>query len=289
MAGDAGNCIGDAAYIDAARSQANAIVRTAAIDTAIYVALSLWQRNSSKSIANMQDEIANRNMKLAEKVHDHAKLFWPYEKAIVDDAFSMAKIDVADYTGMGEGFGNIAKQAMDDAKTDWINETSKMCMTPTPCEAARWDRIANNTRADFISFGDRQAEARMESLNDLRYSRQYNALGLGKGILGVSDTFSSIHEAMGKSAGQILVDSVNSGLTALGYYRAREQPQQWSRSVSGARMPFDPQNVQRNIQPRAPVKTDGISRFSIDPCDPPKNATQADLDRMSKVCPELTK
>lgn len=289
MAGDAGNCIGDAAYVEAAQAQADAIVNTAILDTAIYVALSLWQRNSSKSIANMQDEIANRNMKLAEKVHEHAKLFWPYEKAIVDDAFSMAKIEVADYTGLGIGWSNIAKEAMQDAKKDWIDETRKMCLAPTKCEAARWDRATSNTTADYMSFGDRQAEARMETLNDLRFSRQYNALGLGKGILGNSDTFSSIHEAVGKSAGQILLDSVNSGLTALGYYRFREQPRQWARSAPGARMPFNPQNVQNNVRPRAPVSTSGVNRFNIDPCDPPRNATQADLDRMAKICPELTK
>lgn len=286
MAGGAGNCIGDSAYIEAAQAQKTALVANATADAAIQVALALWQRNSSKSISNMQQEIANRNMELAERVHDHAKKFWAYEKNIVDDAFGEAK-HAPLYDALSIGWTTLIDGSLSKAKSDWIKEAKKNCLSPTACEAARWDRKAQSTRADFISFANRQAEARAESLNERRYSRQHDALGIGRGILVRSNTFANLHATSGKSAGKFLIDSINSGVQALGLVSTRDAPERWGSTSTVSRMPFVPARVTSPARPT--YNTKEINRNPIDPCEPPLNATQADIDAMAKRCPELVK
>lgn len=238
--GGAGNCINDAAYIGAAKSQRNSQLTIATVETAIYVALALWQRNSSESITNMQNEIANRNMKLAEKVHEHAKHFWKVDKLLVDTAFGEAK-HVPDYTGFTATMSSLTDKAMRDGKTNWLNDMKEMCHPANKCEAARWDRNAQLIRANAISFADRLSEARTEVLNDMRYSRQYDAVGLGRGLLGSSVAFSNLFVNSGSQAANMLIGSINSGLRRLGYSRRDfTRNSGWTQSQQLARMPFSP-------------------------------------------------
>lgn len=248
-------CISNGAYITAAEDQASAIRNQAITDTLIYAALALWQRNSATSIANMQNEIADRQLKLAEAVHDHAKKFWPYEKAIVDDAFAMNK-QTPQYGALSAQWAAIADDSLRTARTDWLQVMRDRCLAPTKCEAARWDRVAQTSRADIISFADRQAEARAEALNDQRYSIQYSALGLGHGILNEINSYSDLSGYAGMSAGGILANSINSGLEALGYYRTRNDAPGWgSRAqVALSTAPYQPARgtTQPQVAPAAP-------------------------------------
>lgn len=258
----AGNCISDGAYVDAASRQASAIRSQATIDTLIYTALSLWQRNSAASIANMKNEIADRQMRLAEAVHAHAKKFWPYEKSLVDDAFAITKA-TAQYGPLSAQWGALVDDALRAARTDWLQVMRDRCLVPTDCEAARWDRVAQNARSDIISFADRQAEAREENLNDQRYAIQYAALGIGHNILNNVKSYAEIAGAAGLSAGSILAGSINSGLEALGYYRTRNEPSGWGsraeQSLSTA--PYSPQRQSTKASRPEPVPP-------VDPCGP---------------------
>src|SRR5699024_5912112 len=154
-----------------------AITRQAIADTAMQVALALWQRNSSASIVNMQTEIADRNTRLAENVHAHAKKFWPAERALVDDAFNEGKAN-PQYDGTSLAWAAIADSSLRTGRETWLQTMREWCLPPTRCEDSRWRRNAELICADVISFADRQEEARADILNDRRYSRQYAALGM---------------------------------------------------------------------------------------------------------------
>ena len=69
-------CISNDAYVKAAQKQADALKRQAKVDVAIQLGVALWQRNASKSISNMQNELADQQTKLAEEVQAHAESFW---------------------------------------------------------------------------------------------------------------------------------------------------------------------------------------------------------------------
>ena len=58
-------CISDSDYTDAATNQKEAMIAHATADAVIATALALWKRNASGSIADMQNEIANRQITLA--------------------------------------------------------------------------------------------------------------------------------------------------------------------------------------------------------------------------------
>lgn len=264
------NCIGNEEYITAAKNQASAIETSAEMDAAISVALALWQRNSSSSISNMQKEIADRNMRLAEWLQDHASKFWPYEKDLVDDAFAETK-HTEQYAALSTQWGSIMDDTLRRARSDWLEEMRQRCIRPTRCEDARWNRNAQKARADIISFADRQAEARARALNDMRYERQYAALGLGRGHLANVSSYQSIMGTLGGNAAGMLAGTINSGLEALGYYRTRERFEGWGSGAREnmarmpavqARQPTPVVNVTTPVQPIPAVDSFG-------PCGPP--------------------
>lgn len=249
-------CITNEDYVEAAKKQASAIKTAAYVDTAIQAAFALWQRNSSLSIANMQNEIAKRNIKLAEAVHAHAKKFWPFEKAIVDDAFAENKA-TPQYGALSATWGSIMDDTLRRGRTDWLAEMRQRCLAPTKCEAARWDRVAQQAKADIISFADRQAESRAETLNDLRFARQLAALALGKGILNTVQSYQELSGTIGLNAGRMLEGSINSGLQALGYYTTRTQFDGWGQGAQQTltRMPYQPQQAPQTfaVPAQAPI------------------------------------
>lgn len=255
-------CISDSAYVSAAKDQAAAIKRQATIDAAIQVALAMYQRNSSLSIVNMQNEIADRQAKLAEQVQAHAEKFWPEEKELVDDVFSETK-HVENYLAAGAIYGQAADSSLQSGREDWINISRTMCLSPTRCEDARWSRNAQVAKADILSYSARQEEARTQILNDRRYAWQLNIIGLGKGQLGELLKYQQINGAIAGNIGGFIEGSINSALQAYGYYSYRRPPEGWSAGIRDVwRMPqptyepvapAQPPVVVQNTQPIVPV------------------------------------
>jgi hypothetical protein len=219
-------CITDAAYISAAGRQASAIVNQAVIDAAIQVGVALYQRNASGSIVNMQEEIADRNTRLAERVQAHAELFWPEERELVDDIFSEGR-HTEDYLNASNILGQYATDALSAGRTDWINTARELCMPPGRCEDARWQRNSEAIRGDLISYSLRQEESRVQVLNDRRYAWQLAMTNLGRGQLTALLSYQQINGSVAGNLGNIVEGSINSALQAYGYYSYRPEPRGW--------------------------------------------------------------
>lgn len=213
------NCVTNAAYINAAKAQATAIVRQATVDAAIKVALALWQRNASGSIANMQQEIAESNMKLAEAVQAHAEKFWPEEKELVDDIFAEAKVE-AQYAGLSSAWGQMFDEALSASRGVWLDAMNDACLVPTRCDDARWQRNAQLNRADILSYAARQDETRADVLNERRYERQLQALNLGRGKVSQLVSYQALAGVQGARVAGAIDATINSALYAYGYYRS---------------------------------------------------------------------
>lgn len=221
-----GSCVSNVGYIAASALQSKSIIVKATVDSAIQVAIALWQRNSSKSIANMQDELADRNTKLAEKLHAHAKIFWPAEASFVSDMFGESKV-TTQYVGLANGWAAMADTEIAAGRADWLRQMSDRCTPASRCENARWQRNGQIVRADTMSYAARQDEARTEILNDRRYARQYAALALGKGQVADLQTYQNIANTVGTSASQMLIGTVNSALTSFGFYSNKIDAGRW--------------------------------------------------------------
>lgn len=215
------SCVTDAAYTEAASDQAQAIINQALADSAIQVGIALWQRNSSKSIANMQRDIANQQMILAEQVQAHAQIFWPEETELVNDAFAIAKVETQ-YVGLAGGWGALVDDAEATGRAIWLDVSRQLCYAPSRCDDARWQRNEQVLRADMVSYASRQDEARTEVLNDLRYEKQLAVLGLGRGKVASLVSYQGVGLFSGIQASQLIEGSVNSALKAYGYYPARD-------------------------------------------------------------------
>lgn len=248
-------CITNDEYVAAAQQQADAMVGQATADAAIQVGIALWQRNSSKSIKNMQIEIADRQMKLAEQVQAHAEIYWPKEKELVDDTFGVGKVNTQ-YVALATEFGSIADVSLAQGRTRWIDTMRSWCMAPSRCEDARWQRNSQVARSDMMSYAARQDESRTQILNDRRFARQYAVLKLGRGALDFLLSYQAIAQISGGYAGQMLTSTVNSALTAFGYYPTRHEQTGWGsgiRDTFGTKGPVAPGPAVSQVS-QAPVQ-----------------------------------
>jgi len=190
-----GAYIDDSAYINAACEQAKAIRKDARIDAMLSIGYGLFNLFASLSITNMQNEIADRQLKMAEEMHEHAKKFWDAEFAFLDEAFSLKK-ECPKYTATSLAWGGMFEQDMQEGFNDYVRYMEQNCMTTTRCQQAYWDAQAGLMNADIRNFSLRTAETRAEALNDLRYAMQYAALGLGRGVLKDALSYSDVAGAM---------------------------------------------------------------------------------------------
>lgn len=209
-------CVVGPVYAAAASAQAGAITKAAIADAAVSVAIMLWQKNTRKKILKDQNDLADRQVKLAEQVHAHEEKFWPKEKDFLYEFFSEPKHET-DYVSLPSQWVALAKQSMTLGRSDWLREMERRCLNPTRCEDARWKREDMRNRSDMMTFADRHSEARTNALNDNRYSKQYSALSLSKGLM---NEIAGYTVAMGTARGaanNILMDSVNSVSNLVGY------------------------------------------------------------------------
>lgn len=242
MPGVGFNCVASAGYLASAIAQGSAIGAMGILDVAIFKAVSEYERNSRKSISNWQDQLANRNLKLAQDVHEHFKKFWTYEKDIVVDAFSEPE-HVAPYLQTEADFKDLADMTFYSLRFDKDRMMRQLCLSENDCDKARWNRKKGKFVSDVRNFGLRKAEVIAESLNDVRFSRQYSALGLGRNILGSITDYNKAASVVGANAGSILMNSINSGLEALGYAQGGVEnlAMSWGKTARSnlARSPYD--------------------------------------------------
>lgn len=220
-------CVSNSAYVKAANDQADAIKKAATIEVSLSVAALAAQTLLAGKVFKLQKEIADRQMKIAKDIHNHAKEFWPEEKALVDDAFAEAK-HVADYNRTTPIWSDIMSDTMDRSMRRWIDEAKTNCTPPRACDYARWNRFSQLGDADVSSFGYRVEEARADILNDRRYGRQYAVLGMGRGLMMQVASYYQLAGATRMSNGQMLSETINSGIAAVGYYMNREKPVAWT-------------------------------------------------------------
>lgn len=234
----AGNCIGDDDYKSAAEKQARSMVKSATTEAALRAGLALWDRNSSKSITNMKNEIDKRNIAMAEAVQRHAEQFWPYEKAIGEELFSKDSHPDANYGALTKSWPSLSDKSYKEGRNDWEHYTTVFCYEPTECEEVRWDRMKELNRADTISFADRQAERRADDEKDSLFGQKYKYLGIGRKLVGRFAAFNRVGGRAGENAGRVLADSVATGLSAIGMVMGRQESRNnhWSPNVA----PYNP-------------------------------------------------
>lgn len=243
VGGLGGKCVSNAAYIAAAGTQAAAIVAQAVTDAAIATALALYQRRSSSSISDMQNEVASSQMALAEAVQEHAAKFWPAEQQLVEDTFGLERAK-ADYEGLPAQWKELVSSSMETGREAWLKESRRICQSPSWCEDARWQRSNRIAQADALSFAARQTEGRTETINDRRYEQQYGVLQMGKGRLSTISGYQAVGLTAGGNTAGMLLGTINSALEAYGYYSGAQQPPQWGQAA-GIRakwgLPYQPE------------------------------------------------
>lgn len=200
--GGSRNVITGEAYIKAACKQAKAIKREATIDAILMVLYSLFDLYVSNSITNLQEEIAHRQLVLAEELHAHTKEFWPYEDKFIDDAFDMPK--PCPQYGLAKAWSNTLEKDMENALTAFLYEADKNHITVTQCDVGAWDAEVGKYKSDISNYALRQAEARADALDDVRYNWRLVAVKLGRGLLGDTIGYNAAWSAVAVNPAMIM-------------------------------------------------------------------------------------
>jgi hypothetical protein len=208
-------CVGDSAYISAATSASLAILGRGVAELAVSVALSTWRRNVAKKINDMKEEIANRQVALAETAQAQAAGFYPAEAALVADAMALPKT-TPDY-GLAPGWTNFSVEANAYGRASWLKASRALCMPPSLCDDGRWSTHMRSNEVDTGNFAMRQAENRSQALNDVRFKKQLDALGIGNGRLSGAGGYSQAAGAITENVGTAIMNSVNSAAQLVGF------------------------------------------------------------------------
>ena len=207
-------CIEDAQYVAAATAQAASITNEAYVWAAIQLALMVAQRTVNTAISDMQEELADRRMKLAEEILEHAKKTWVKEKAFVDEMMAEAKA-VTGY-GITQSMLNEMDRVEGIAIEGVDQRLARFGLEVGACDDARTRRGLATARADLVSHTMRSEEARTEMLNARRYSRQVAAVALGRGTLQNAMSMGGLGNA-GDAVRGSLIRTINSGMSLWGY------------------------------------------------------------------------
>lgn len=254
-------CVTDEGYKKAANDQKSAMIKQATLDVAIQVAIALWQRKASERINGMQQEIADRQIKLAEAVQAHAEQFWPAELALVTEVYGESKA-TPQYLGTSIAWQSLASESLAAGRQEWRQEARRMCIPPSRCADARFQRASVTVQVDFAALALRVEEARTQELNDRRYERRYKVLHMGQGRLSQVAGFQDASRAAGGAAAAALSGTINSAMNAFGYFSSRNAPgeggygsvirDQWQESKPGEGRMSVPQNavVQQSVAAR---------------------------------------
>jgi hypothetical protein len=213
-------CISDAQYIGAAQESALATLARGVTELAVNVALSKWRRDVAKQINDMKQEIADRQVALAEAAHGHASSFYGKEAALVADAMAIPKV-TPEYA-LSTGWTNFAVESNAYGRGSWLKAAREMCMTPSRCDAGRWESMMRNNEVDVGNFAMRQAENRSQALNDVRFKRQLDALGIGQGRFGSGVGYSQAAGTIATNVGEAIMNTVNSAAGLVGYVIGRK-------------------------------------------------------------------
>lgn len=222
-------CVTNGAYIAAANMQAGAIAAIAAIDITVQKHMAKRQREANAAITGMQEEIADRQMKLAEMIQTHAELFWTKEQQLLTDAFNNAEVQ-PDYINLrGQSHFDMfnATVAADVAQFYDRDFVAKLSTNEQNALSARFSRFQEMALADASSHGLRTAEARAMELNDRRYERQYKTVGVGRGMLAEVYGFQRSALIAGNAAGALKGAAINAALDVLGFGYQKLTAKMW--------------------------------------------------------------
>lgn len=258
-------CVGDSAYISGASDAAAAILARGVAELLITVAISEWRRNVAKRINDMKEEIANRQIALAEAAHGHAASFYPAEAALVADAMAIPKT-TPDYA-LAPGWTNFGVEANTYGRSSWLKASRAMCMSPSPCDDGRWSAMMRKNEVDIGNYAMRQAENRSQALNDVRFKRQLDVLALGQGKFGSGAGYSQAAGTIASGVGEAIMNSVNSAVNLVGFAMTHKgfKPQ-WEYGYTPQVMQSAAINTMRedrNVLSGGPVQTqfDTVSNF----------------------------
>ena len=255
-------CVDNIAYIAYADDRAQQVIRHAQIDVAISTALALWQRTSSDTIMGLQGELGDRQYRLAEKVREHAKRFWPYEDAFLNDAFGEPRAN-PQYEAMSLAWGGFVDDALRRGRSSFLVDMKQRCISVTDCEDNKWKRSQQVIKADTISHADRQAENRADALNDKRYSRQYAALALGRGYLGMIPSYQDLAGKANQTPKATLLGNIARGLDWWGSWRVGEDPWKKKAEDNYPNMPYPYESHKANMIPYFAQQTAGESFLQV--------------------------
>jgi hypothetical protein len=209
----------------------------------------------------MKEEIANRQIALAEAAHGHAASFYPAEAALVAEAMAIPKT-TPDYA-LASGWTQFSVEANTYGRDSWLKASRALCLPPSACDDGRWSAMMRRNEADVGNFAMRQAENRSQALNDVRFKRQLDVLAIGQGKFVSGAGYSQAAGTIATNVGNAIMDTVSSAAALVGFAMTKKAIKpQWEYGYS----PQVAQNqATHNVREDRNVLAGGPDSSSYDP------------------------
>ena len=187
-------------------AQASAEVAVATINTAAAI-----------YIADRQLDIAQEAQDIANKLNEHmCENYYPCEIKLLNEVCNEPLAEV-DYEEQAGRFSTTAKLQYAKLRDELDKQFSRYCCGNHMRLLKDLALMEARGITDNVNYGYRVAEQRAQALNDLRFNKMFQALGMGRGLASTAISYAQVAGSQFSSLGTQASQAASQALNQLGF------------------------------------------------------------------------
>ena len=160
-------------------------------------------------IADKQLDIAQQAQDIANKLNDHmCENYYPCEIKLLNEVCNEPVAEV-EYDEQSGRFATTARLQIAKAREELDRQFSRFCCGNHQRLLKDLAIAEAKATTDIVNYGYRVAEQRAQALNDLRYNRIFQTLGMGRGLASSALSYAQVAGSTFSNAGDRVIGSLN--------------------------------------------------------------------------------
>ena len=160
-------------------------------------------------IADKQLDIAQQAQDIANKLNDHmCENYYPCEIKLLNEVCNEPIAEV-DYDEQSGRFATTARLQFAKIREELDRQFSRYCCGNHQRLLKDLAIAEAKATTDIVNYGYRVAEQRAQALNDLRYNRIFQTLGMGRGLASSALSYAQVAGSTFSNAGDRVIGSLN--------------------------------------------------------------------------------
>lgn len=160
-------------------------------------------------IADRQLDIAQQAQDIANKLNEHmCENYYPCEIKLLNEVCNEPIAEV-DYDEQAGRFATTARLEFAKIREELDRQFSRYCCGNHQRLLKDLAIAEAKATTDIVNYGYRVAEQRAQALNDLRYNRIFQTLGMGRGLASSALSYAQVAGSTFSNAGDRVIGSLN--------------------------------------------------------------------------------